>query len=257
MKENYKFEKRILAIQDPDLNIDIHVPFAPQQIPNDFSNHPDMVVKEDDNGTVLRAYFEVNGKLEGQYLIYYPDGSIETECYYSERILHGPSRFYSEDHILLSETWYYKGKKEGKTTRRYLSGALSVVERHKEGKLHGKQEYYYEDGTLKTVMHYFHGKLNGEVTLFWPSGLKKREVSFQRGFRQGIDRMWSSGGVLIDEGEYEEGNPIGLHRRYFEDGTPLEERNYYTPMEYDHKRWDASGELRTDKKVGDGENAGS
>lgn len=251
MKELYKFEEGTLVIQDPDLDINIAMPFTPKQIPHDFSNRPDMVVKKNDQGSVLRAYFEVNGTLEGQYLIYYPDGSIESECYYHEGNLHGPSHFFSEDHVLLSETWYVHGKKEGKTTRRYLSGKLSAFERHKEGKLHGKQEYYYEDGTIKTIMHYFHGKLNGEVILFWPSGIKKREVTFQKGLRQGVDRMWSSGGVLIDEGEYEEGNPIGLHRRYFDDGKPLEERHYHTSMEYDHKQWDERGELRIDKKVGD------
>lgn len=254
MKETYAFEDGILVIQDPALEINIKTSFSPKKIPNDFSHHPDIVVKKDDKGIVLRAFFEVNGALEGQYLIYYPDGSIETECYYHKDNLHGPSRFYSEDGVTLSETWYFKGKKEGRTIRRYLSGSISVIERHKEGKLHGKQEYYYEDGTLKTVMHYFQGKLNGEVTLFWPSGLKKREVTFQRGFRQGIDRMWSSGGVLVDEGEYAEGDPIGLHRRYFEDGKPLEERNYYTPIEYDHKRWDANGELRIDKRARENEN---
>lgn len=254
MKEVYEFKEGRLIIQDPELEIDISASYRPRVIPNDFSKQPEMIVKKDKKGMILRAFFESDGKFDGQYLLYYLDGSIESECYYHKGDLHGPSKFFSENGVCLSECWFYHGKKEGKATRRYLSGKVASIERYKNGTLHGKQEFYYENGTLKTVMNYKDGALDGEVTLFWPSGIKKREVMFQRGFRKGYDRMWSLGGTLIDEGEYDEGDPIGLHRRYFDDGTPQEERKYFTPIKYDLKKWDSNGKLHLEKREGDHEN---
>ena len=104
-------------------------------------------------------------------------------------------------------------------TRRFLSGKVASIERYKRGLLHGKQEFYYDNGALKTMMDY----------------------------KSGFDRMWNVGGTLIDEGEYENGDPIGLHRRFFEDGAPLEERRYYTPLKYDLKKWDINGKTRIEK----------
>ena len=240
MKENYQFKDSRFIIQDSELGINIDTSFSPRMIPSDFSKSPEMVVKEGAEGRGLRAYFEVEGKFEGQYLLYYPDGTIETECYYLKSELHGPSRFFSESGICLSESWFYHGKKEGKSTRRFLSGKLSTVERYKKGLHHGKQDYYYENGANKTAMTYKDGILEGEVSLYWPSGAKKRKVTFQIGLREGFDRMWSATGILLDEGKYQRGDPVGLHRRFYEDGTPQEERQYHSSLSYDLKKWDSS-----------------
>jgi hypothetical protein len=62
--------------------------------------------------------------------------------------------------------------------------------------------------------------------------------------------MWNQKGILLDEGKYRSGNPIGLHRRFFADGSPLEERNYYSPNRFDRKEWDESGDLLLEGKYG-------
>ncbi|MCB1110712.1 MAG: hypothetical protein KDK64_06985, partial [Chlamydiia bacterium] len=170
MQEVYQFKEGRLTIQDPELGIQIDTPFSPLVVPKDFAKTEHLVLKRDDQGKVLRAYFEVEGLFEGQYLLYYPEGTIETECYYSHGKLHGPSRFYSEQGKCLSETWFYEDRKEGKAIRNYLSGKRCVIERYKEGVFHGKQEYYYENGTLKSEMVYVHGILEGPVLLYWPNG---------------------------------------------------------------------------------------
>ena len=108
---------------------------------------------------------------------------------------------------------------------------------------HGKQEYYYEEGSLKSIIHYQNGALEGEVVLFWPNGKKKRECTFISGLREGNDRMWNSQGKLIDEGKYDKGNPVGLHSRFYENGTPQEERLYHTPLRFDRTEWDPDGKV--------------
>ena len=137
MKETYQFSEGRLTIQDADLGIDIDTSFKPLRVPKDFSEISHLVLKKDDQGGVLRAYFE------GQYLLYYPGGGVETEYFYLNGKLQGPSCLYSENGTCLSETWFYQDKKEGKSIPYYLSGKLSTVERYKKGILHGKQEYYH------------------------------------------------------------------------------------------------------------------
>ena len=131
MNETYQFKDKQLIICDPDLEINIEESFAPLIIPKDHASTKGLVVKKDDSGRILRAYFEVEGKLEGQYQLYYPGGNVESECYYFEGKLHGPSRFFSENGDCISETWFYQDKKEGNRRDAIFRGnyvALNVLE---------------------------------------------------------------------------------------------------------------------------------
>ena len=244
MNKKYQYKNHQLIISDPDLKIHIEEPFVTHMIPENHAAAEGLVVKRDETGQVLCAYFEIEEKLEGQFHHYYPNGKLETECFYREGLLHGPSRFYSETGNCLSETWFYKDRKEGQSKRYYPSGQLCSIERFKEGTLHGKQEYYYEDGMVKSTLSYRNGRLDGEVNLFWPNGKKKRQCHFKEGVREGYDRMWNAADGLLDEGKYEKGNSVGLHRRFYENGTPQETRLYHTPQRYDRTEWDPDGNIQ-------------
>ncbi len=120
---------------------------------------------------------------------HYPSGKIQSESYYLENALHGPSKFFSEEGILLSKSWFLFGLQQGKIWHFYASGKLYSVERFKHGLREGLQEYFYEDGTPKTVMHYEKGELHGEVRLYFPNGQIKREILFSHGIKQEHDQI--------------------------------------------------------------------
>lgn len=105
-----------------------------------------------------------------------------------------------------------------------------------------KRQYFYEDGTVKTVEPYCEGRLDGEVVLYWPNGNVKRTCSFCKGARHGHDRMWNEEGVLVDEGSYEAGKPVGTHRRYKE--SLIEEIVYLEGPRFNIRQWDEQGILR-------------
>jgi len=251
MQETYQFKDGRLTIQDPDLGIDIDDVFDPLKVPKDLAKTSHLILKKSAQGSVLRAFFEIEGHFEGEYILYYPNGKVETRCFYKHGKLHGPSTVYSESGMRLSETWFYQDQKEGKAIHYHLNGKISSIVRHKKGVLHGMQEYYYNDGGLKSEMCYCDGVLEGAVNLYHPNGKKKREVFFQTGLREGYDRMWSANGALTDEGKYEMGDPVGVHRHYFENGAPFEERVYYAPSRYDTKKWDEKGTLYFEGKYDD------
>jgi len=126
----------------------------------------------------------------GETAHYYPSGELFSLCYYKEGDLHGPSYFYAQGGKVLSESWFIRGKQEGKMRQYYRSGALYCIQRYREGEKTGKQEFYYEDGGVKTLEFYKKGRLHGEIKLFWPRGQLKRTCHFIEGKRIGEDKFY-------------------------------------------------------------------
>lgn len=109
-----------------------------------------------------------------------------------------------------------------------------------------QKEYFYEEGTLKTLERLFEGRLHGEIILYWPNGKLKRKCQFVKGTRQGLDQMWSEEGTLLDEGRYEMGKPIRIHRRFRKNGTLIEEIEYLDKGRFNLRQWDEEGTLRVE-----------
>jgi len=84
---------------------------------------------------------------------------------------------------------------------------------------------FYEDGTLRTVEPYKDGLREGETVLYWRNGKMKRRVHFVTGVRHGLDENWDEEGNLCDSAGYENGKPVGVHRRYSQ-GKLIEEIQY-------------------------------
>jgi len=147
-KEKYQFDSTSLVIIDPALGIHIE---------------------------------EKSKKKMREEILYYPSGEIKMLRYYHGKDLHGPSIFYGENKIILSQHWYVKGKRQGKSWGYYLNGQLYYIQRFMDDSWHGHQEYYYSNGTLKTSMDYQKGKLEGRVQIYFPDGKLKRELLFAKG----------------------------------------------------------------------------
>lgn len=180
--------------------------------------------------------------------LFYPDGTLKAEMFYIQGKLHGLSTFFSTNKQKLTETLYVEGKKDGTATYYYPSGRVASIQRYVAGICDGMQEYWYEDGTVKSLIPYVHGAIHGEVRLFWESGEKKRCCEYAQGVREGWDRAWNAKGILIDEGQFHKGQPIGTHRQFFSSGQIKEEIYYHTPVRCDRKEWSASGVLLLEGK---------
>lgn len=112
---------------------------------------------------------------------------------------------------------------------------------YKSGALYRRGDtYFYENGTLKTV------EREDEAVLYWPNGKMKRRCGFQKGVRHGLDQMWNEDGILVDEGQYEEGKPVGVHRRFGKEGQVIEEIEYLDGPRFNLRQWDPQGNLRVE-----------
>lgn len=85
--------------------------------------------------------------------------------------------------------------------------------------------------------------LNGWVELDWPNGQKKRKTFYKNNVRDGLEQLWNEEGVLIDEGSYYSGDPIGLHRRWYANGVIKERCFYFGANRFNRRCYNAEGEL--------------
>ena len=179
-KSVYTFKDHRLYIVDEALSLFIDEKWAPVKLPKKLKNGEKLekghVVRTflNTNLNVYEAYIEKEGVIEGEAILYYPDGKIKQVTYYKKGQLHGPSRFYSEEGGLLSESWFIEGLQEGKCYAYYPSSHLYSLHRYKKGLMEGLQEFYHEDGGVKTLLNYRKGTLMDEPYLRSSDGTKAR-----------------------------------------------------------------------------------
>ena len=64
-------------------------------------------------------------------------------------------------------------------------------------------------------------------SIYWPNGQLKRRIVFVEGVRHGKDEIWNEAGLLVDSAEFSEGKAVGIHRRFNDNGSLIEEVEYY------------------------------
>lgn len=127
----------------------------------------------------------------------YENGATRSLCYIKENHLHGPSRFFSVEGTLLSETWFWMGQRQGICRFFYPSGAIYAKLFYRDNRKTGRHEYFYENGQVKTIEEYDRGALSGEIALYWPNGQCKRRCHFINGKRKEADQCWSEDGTPL------------------------------------------------------------
>jgi antitoxin component YwqK of YwqJK toxin-antitoxin module len=246
-KKHYELDEGRYSLIDPELGIHFEEDFSFSSLPlniEECKGREEFEVHLQPGGEVEKVYSIVEGLKEGPARHFHPGGKLKWEAYYSRGMLHGPSKYFSEMGILLSITWFYQGRQEGAAYQYTIHGSLFSKLSFKGGLFHGIQEHYYEDGSLKSILHYEKGLLHGDVELLFEDGSPKRICQFIHGKKQGIDQIFSKDKIILDEGSYENGLPIGLHIRRFPCGALREEIHYQTPTLFEKKEWNQKGELR-------------
>lgn len=187
----YRVSERIIKICEPDLEIDLKIPFNPSLIPEE------MLPKIGDKKIPLALIGNLNGKREGQTFYFYPSGRIKIEAYYRKGELHGPWTFFSDQGEILARSWYVEGSLQGISCLYYRGGMLYCKQGYRNGVLHGEYSSGYLDGTLKTRARYENGLFEGDVELFYPNGQCKKRMKFVQGKLVGAEQWWNEDGTPL------------------------------------------------------------
>lgn len=92
-------------------------------------------------------HYDDFGNLEGERIVYYPNGQIAEKQFYKAGKLEGLSTWYSQRNIVIKEFTYANGKLHGISKYYTPQGDLMVEGQYKNDKKHGIWKYY-ENGEL-------------------------------------------------------------------------------------------------------------
>ncbi len=191
-----------------------------------------------------------SGLKQGEWLDFYPDGSIKTERNYHDDLLHGYYKEYDDRGRLLVTLLYDNGKVTGseidnsaeiEIKNRYDdSGKLIYSGPFKEEVPVGIHREYNTDGTIKNARIYndngvlvsegivdSDGNRNGPWKDFSAGGALVAEGSYNENRRSGEWKFYNASGKLEQAGSYYNGRIDGTWRWYYPEGELLREEDYY------------------------------
>jgi antitoxin component YwqK of YwqJK toxin-antitoxin module len=101
------------------------------------------------------------GKLNGLKKVYYPDGNIQEEGYFTNNLRSGKSKWYTADGNLSMEYTYKNGNMEGPQKTFYPNGNIASEVTAVNNLEEGEYTEYLENGKMKLEGKYIHGKKEG------------------------------------------------------------------------------------------------
>jgi Tol biopolymer transport system component len=133
-----------------------------------ISEEADIVNKESYSGVISEQYENgspklwktlVNGKAEGLWLEWYPDGTLRYKSYWKKGLGHGRWEYYHPNGILQSESFYIEDIAQGIYRSYFNNGQLQSDLTYLDGKKNGIELIYDYNGTLIKRNFYENGNL--------------------------------------------------------------------------------------------------
>lgn len=116
----------------------------------------------EEEGTLASEEFYVNGRMDGVWKIYYPDGKVAEETSYSNDLKEGPWMQYFTDGSVKQKASHSADKLEGAFIVYHLNGKVEVSGTYLNDDKHGTWVYLTDLGELVKKEEYYHGKLLDE-----------------------------------------------------------------------------------------------
>jgi antitoxin component YwqK of YwqJK toxin-antitoxin module len=221
-----------------------------------------------------------SGMKQGEWLDFYPDGSIKSERNYRDDLLHGYYKEYDDRGRLLVTLLYDNGKMTGteidnsaeiEIKNRYDdSGKLIYSGPFKEEVPVGIHREYNADGTIKNARIYndngvlvsegivdSDGNRNGPWKDFSADGVLVAEGSYYDNRRSGEWKFYNADGKLEQAGSYYNGRIDGTWRWYYPGGELLREEDYFQgKRDGNYTEYSRAGEIIAQGAYAEGERNG-
>lgn len=140
------------------------------------------VKKISDQGVTLESFIVRDGKLDGKYQNFYPDGKLKLSCTYVVGFLHGSWVSYYENNQKSEVVHYDKGYMHGQRKSFWSNGLVKEENEFNRGVLTGITNFYYSNGQLrKTIAFDFNGNRDGDWLDYYPNGTIQQKISYKSG----------------------------------------------------------------------------
>jgi len=124
-------------------------------------------------------------------------------------------RYMIAEDVLLAETPYVNGKREGIAKGYFPNGVLKVVTNFHNDQIEGVQKQYYQDGRTDWIIPYYSSKIHGIAKEYYPSDTLKAEIPYSYGAKYGISKEYYDDGELKSETPYVNGGRSGIQKIYY------------------------------------------
>jgi antitoxin component YwqK of YwqJK toxin-antitoxin module len=126
----------------------------------------------------------VNGKIQGTWTEWYPNGNKKFEWNYLDGKRNG--------------TWIYS----------FENGKIGLDENYREGKKEGVWKKYYQSGQIKEQYTFSNNIKDGIVELWREDGSKRGTDNYSKGKKNGLSIRWYGDGDKMNEYVYDDGKKI-------------------------------------------------
>ncbi|HVE82910.1 MAG TPA: toxin-antitoxin system YwqK family antitoxin, partial [Myxococcales bacterium] len=128
--------------------------------------------------TGSEEYTYSNGRIQGTYSAWYPDGTMKETGVLAEKKKVGPWTRWNEAGVKLEEVTYSDNQLEGRSLKFYPNGKTAEETTYSGGKPNGKFVAYHENGAKAEEGMYKSGVKVGHWTTWNPSGLVLEEKDY-------------------------------------------------------------------------------
>lgn len=149
----------------------------------------------EDGKIALIAYYK-KGKLNNDFITFYPSGQKKEVFTYQMGKLDGSFLAYYEDGDLMAKGSYAKGMKNGLFEEYYPNGAIKNSVTYLNGKLNGPSRFYTSDNHLITYAEYVDGLRHGAAFSYYKNE-KPKILSYRQNDKlEGISKEFDAKGNL-------------------------------------------------------------
>ena len=176
------------------------------------------------DGSLKSEGLYTNGLKEGKWMFYRPSGEKEQEGVYLNDQVHGTWTWWYAGGALHRKESYSKGDPDGVFLELDSAGEALVSGQHVAGEREGLWRVHVNDHVEEG--RYLAGQKHGKWTHTYGSGKREFEGEFDFGQPVGKHQQWHPNGVLEEVGKYEGGAKHKKWRLYDEAGVLLHEYIY-------------------------------
>jgi len=171
--------------------------------------------------------FNSDGKKQGKWEYYYPNGKIKEVSIYDNDEYVDSSYVYYDNGLQMFKAFYSNEEEGVGRLLTYTNGILSGELPFKDGEtVDGKYYEYYPTGDVKSEIQFVDDKMNGEYIEYYDSGEILAKGEYVDGVIVGEKTTYYRNGQIETIENYIEGVYDGPYTSYYENGQILTEGNY-------------------------------
>ncbi len=209
-----------------------------------------------------------NGKYDGAFKRFFPNGKTKVECSYKFGEIHGLRRDYNFNNTLQFEGYYYYGERDSISKNFDEDGKLNHTSTYKKGSMEGEAVWFYPDGKKEITVNYKNDKRQGYYHYYAPDGVTLFRFNYDNGKLRSYSYLDKTGkmveelpftpetkliktfyqnGTVSAEFNYEKTAKHGISNYYYPSGKVMEKSNYfYGVLHGESKYFNENGTLKSE-----------